>query len=101
MFGQRGKRRLVKTVGHWHRKNRNIRCLYIHFDPQTQDDKVCLFCMNNVAAASESDGTEREEQGVHTAKQTLLCIGTHFNGPGHASKRNLERHNFRTSASVS
>jgi hypothetical protein len=30
------------------------------------------------------------------AKRTQTLLDTHFNGPGHTSERNLERHKFRT-----
>lgn len=39
--------------------------------------------MNNDTAASETDSAKSEEQGIHTAKKTLTCVDTYFNGPGH------------------
>ena len=91
MFGQRGKRRFVKTVGRGYRRNRN-QVLHIHFDPQTQGDKVRFLCMNNGTAQVKLIGGESEAQDTHTAKSTLPRFTTHFKGSG----KMHQGHNFRT-----
>jgi hypothetical protein len=93
MFGQRGKRRFFKTVGRGYRRNRK-QVLHIHFEPQTQGDKVRLFCMNNGTAQVKLIGGENEGQDTHTAKSTLPRLTRHFKGPEKCIETNLERPQF-------